>query len=57
MKNVLLPNTKNALFLNTKNALLSNTKFALFSNKENVGRSYKYINMKNQFMISNKKSC
>ena len=51
MKNVLLPNTKNALFLNTKNALLSNTKFALFSNKENVGRSYKYINMKNQFMI------
>ena len=51
MKNVLLPNTKNALFLNTKNALLSNTKFALFSNKANVGRSYKYIKMKNQFMI------
>ena len=50
-KNVLCSNTKNALFLNTKNTLLSNTKYALFSNTENVCRSYKYLNTKNQFMI------
>ena len=50
-KNVLCSNTKNALFLNTKKELLSNTEYVLFSNTENESRSYKYMNVKNRFMI------